>query len=321
MLPSNPLLVLLSLLSFASVAFAGYDDPVGIWDMTGKRTLRAEFSGITLPARKLELLGTIQFHDDGRLTSTLMSAVGEGRWRAGKRNGYRISYDVEQIRGGAVPYLSYYLADQFTQLGKYFSTEFSVRDVRIKSYTDTGTLKKQGLEIKGRLRVVARVDFEVKGGKKPAHSRVEFLLHYTGQRFSAPSKCCSSEDPAQNLADSQAFLRENALLPGVLQTASGLQYRVIQDGSGASPGPADEVTVNYRGTLPSGETFDANANVSFALNRVIAGWTEGLQLMRNEAYYRFYVPPELAYGEFGGGATIKPNTALVFDVQLLKVGR
>jgi FKBP-type peptidyl-prolyl cis-trans isomerase FkpA len=120
----------------------------------------------------------------------------------------------------------------------------------------------------------------------------------------------------------QAFLAENAQKEGITVTESGLQYEVIEAGNGASPVPSDTVTVHYRGTLIDGTEFDSSYSrgepTSFPLNRVITGWTEGLQLMQEGAKYRFYVPSELAYGSRGQGA-ITPNSTLIFDVELLDV--
>lgn len=132
---------------------------------------------------------------------------------------------------------------------------------------------------------------------------------------------CSPMDPEQNRQASQAFLAENAKQPGVQVTASGLQYQVLREGNGAKPSATDVVTVDYRGTLPSGKEFDSGQGISFPLNGVIPGWTEGLQLMAEGAQYRFAIPAELAYGERGAGRAIGPNMALVFDVTLVKVHR
>ena len=118
-----------------------------------------------------------------------------------------------------------------------------------------------------------------------------------------------------------AFLAENAKKTGIVTTASGLQYEVLQEGQGVTPGPTATVTVNYRGSLTSGNEFDSGNGISFPLNRVIPGWTEGLQLMKEGAKYRFFIPAELAYGEKGAGALIPPNAPLIFEVELLKVGQ
>jgi FKBP-type peptidyl-prolyl cis-trans isomerase FkpA len=125
-----------------------------------------------------------------------------------------------------------------------------------------------------------------------------------------------------NLAEGQKFLADNKLKEGVKTTASGLQYRVLTMGDGARPSATDTVKVHYRGTLLDGTEFDSsyarNEPISFALNRVIAGWTEGVQLMPTGSKFMFYIAPELAYGE-GGGGPIPPNSTLVFEVELLDI--
>lgn len=126
-----------------------------------------------------------------------------------------------------------------------------------------------------------------------------------------------------NLVEGQKFLAENKLKEGVQTTASGLQYKVVTMGDGAKPAATDTVEVHYRGTLLDGTEFDSsyarNEPISFALNRVIVGWTEGVQLMPIGSKFVFYIAPELAYGE-GGGGPIPPNSTLVFEVELLNIG-
>jgi len=120
------------------------------------------------------------------------------------------------------------------------------------------------------------------------------------------------------------FLAENATKEGVITTASGLQYKVIEEGSGASPLASEEVTVHYKGSLINGEVFDSSMGgepISFPLNGVIKGWTEGLQLMKEGGKTTFYIPYELAYGERGAGQVIPPYAALIFEVELIKVGK
>lgn len=121
----------------------------------------------------------------------------------------------------------------------------------------------------------------------------------------------------------QAFLAENRDREGVVETASGLQYRVLEEGSGASPAATDRVTVHYRGTLIDGTTFDSSYDrgqpATFALNQVIPGWTEGVQLMSEGAKYEFFIPSELAYGEQGRPGPIGPNSTLIFEVELIEV--
>ena len=124
-------------------------------------------------------------------------------------------------------------------------------------------------------------------------------------------------------AEGERFLADNAKRTGVTVTPSGLQYEVLAEGSGRSPKASDTVRCHYHGTLIDGTVFDSsyqrNQPADFGLNQVIAGWTEGLQLMKEGAKYRFYLPYHLAYGEYGAGNTIPPYAALVFDVELLKV--
>jgi len=128
---------------------------------------------------------------------------------------------------------------------------------------------------------------------------------------------------AVNLEAGQAFLAENRQNPDVQETASGLQYRVIEEGTGASPVATDRVTVHYVGTLIDGTEFDSSRArgepATFALNQVIPGWTEGVQLMREGATYEFFIPSDLAYGEQGRPGPIGPNSTLVFEVELIEV--
>ena len=120
-----------------------------------------------------------------------------------------------------------------------------------------------------------------------------------------------------------AFLAKNKLKPGVKTTASGLQYEVISEGTGSKLAIEDTFVVNYRGTLLNGFEFDASSRrgqpLVMPVTGVIKGWTEGLQLMKAGSKYKFFIPPELGYGEGGAGATIGPNAALIFEVELLKV--
>ncbi len=130
--------------------------------------------------------------------------------------------------------------------------------------------------------------------------------------------------PAENKAAGAAFLAENAKKANIVTTATGLQYEILTPGAGAaSPTATDNVTVHYKGTTLDGEEFDSSYSrgepATFPLNRVIAGWTEGVQLMKEGAKYRFYIPSELAYGEQGAGRAIGPNAALIFDVELIKI--
>ena len=127
----------------------------------------------------------------------------------------------------------------------------------------------------------------------------------------------------ENKAKSQKFLAENKAKKGIVTLASGVQYRVIEDGNGARPNANSEVTVHYRGSLSSGLEFDSSfargEPVHFKVNSVIKGWQEVLPLMSVGAHWQVFVPPELAYGERGQPPRIGPNEALVFEIKLLEV--
>ena len=124
-------------------------------------------------------------------------------------------------------------------------------------------------------------------------------------------------------AAGEAFLAENAKREGVKVTESGLQYEVLEATIGQKPKATDKVRVHYEGTLIDGTVFDSSykrgESITFGLNQVIAGWTEGLQLMSIGSKYKLYLPYQLAYGERGAGASIPPYATLVFDVELIKV--
>jgi FKBP-type peptidyl-prolyl cis-trans isomerase FklB len=127
----------------------------------------------------------------------------------------------------------------------------------------------------------------------------------------------------KNLKEGEAFRAENAKKEGVISLPSGLQYKVITEGTGPTPKLDDTVTVNYEGKLPDGTVFDSSYKrgepATFPVTGVIPGWTEGLQLMKEGAKYEFVIPPTLAYGERGAGPVIGPNATLLFTVELIKI--
>lgn len=131
------------------------------------------------------------------------------------------------------------------------------------------------------------------------------------------------EQAQENIAKGKAYLEENGKREGVITTKSGLQYEVLTEGTGKSPKATDKVRCHYEGRLTDGTVFDSSYQrgepADFGLNQVIAGWTEGVQLMKEGAKYRFHIPYLLGYGERGAGSSIPPYATLVFDVELIKV--
>ncbi len=136
------------------------------------------------------------------------------------------------------------------------------------------------------------------------------------------SQAFQAEMATKNEAEGIAFLANNKNEEGVIETESGLQYKVIQEGSGASPTLEDEVVVHYEGRLIDGEVFDSSIKrgepITFGVTGVIAGWTEALQLMKPGAKYQLYIPSNLAYGP-RGSQSIAPNKTLIFDVELIAI--
>ncbi|MGA8260181.1 MAG: FKBP-type peptidyl-prolyl cis-trans isomerase [Arenicellales bacterium] len=158
-------------------------------------------------------------------------------------------------------------------------------------------------------------------GKDPKLSQGEMSSAIAAQRVLLQKKF--DDLAAANLARSKAYLEKNKQRPGVKVTDSGLQYEVLTEGTGARPKPSDTVVVNYKGSLIDGTVFDSTYErktpATMPLEGVIKGWKEGLQLMKEGAKYKFYIPPDLAYGKKGAGERIGPNEALIFEVELLHV--
>ena len=155
-----------------------------------------------------------------------------------------------------------------------------------------------------------------------------FMLAATISGCSESDKSSDEQSAADNVkeeqvSESKSFLEENKDKPGITVTDSGLQYKVLLEGTGKSPSATDTVTVHYEGTLTDGTKFDSSYDrgtpLSFPLNQVIKGWTEGLQLMKEGGKYKFFIPSELAYGPRGAGGVIGPNEDLIFTVELIRV--
>ncbi len=143
------------------------------------------------------------------------------------------------------------------------------------------------------------------------------------QQQEAKQGAAAAEKYKDNKDKGEAWLAEKAMEEGVVTLPSGLMYQVLNEGTGKKPTAADTVECHYEGRLIDGTVFDSSykrgESATFPLNGVIAGWTEGVQLMSEGAKYRFFIPYQLAYGERGAGQAIPPFAALVFDVELIKV--
>ena len=143
------------------------------------------------------------------------------------------------------------------------------------------------------------------------------------QEQEAKQRAAMAETGKKLKAEGEAYLAENAKKDGVITTASGLQYTVLKEGTGKSPKATDTVVCHYEGFLTNCTVFDSSIQrgepAAFPLNGVIAGWTEGLQLMKEGGKNRFFIPYHLAYGEAGAAGSIPPYAALIFDVELIEV--
>lgn len=166
---------------------------------------------------------------------------------------------------------------------------------------------------------------DVLAGREPKISQQEArnLIQQFVEKQEEKQRKAAEEKGKTAKADGEKYLADNAAKEGVITLPSGLQYQVIKEGNGKKPKATDKVKCHYEGMLVDGTLFDSSIQrgepATFPLNQVIAGWTEGLQLMHEGAKYRFFIPYQLGYGERGAGASIPPFSALVFDVELLEI--
>ena len=165
------------------------------------------------------------------------------------------------------------------------------------------------------------------GGNPPnmtaeLQQKVIAMVRVRQQEAKTESEENATKIGVENMSQAKTYLEENAGKPGIKTTDSGLQYETLTKGKGPHPRPESKVVVHYEGKLTSGDVFDSSIQrgkpAEFGLNQVIAGWTEGLQLMKAGGKTRFYIPPELAYGP-GGTRGIPPNSVLIFDVELIEI--
>ena len=179
--------------------------------------------------------------------------------------------------------------------------------------------KKQGQELNPDALLAGVKD--ALSGKTPALNENE--LKETMEAWSKQMEDKQKVVGEKNAADATKFLAENKKKDGVKTTVSGLQYKVMKEGAGAQPKETDTVTVNYRGTLINGTEFDSSYKrgqpATFPVNGVIKGWTEALQLMKTGSKYQLFIPADLAYGARAVGPDITPNSALIFEVELIEV--
>jgi FKBP-type peptidyl-prolyl cis-trans isomerase FklB len=158
---------------------------------------------------------------------------------------------------------------------------------------------------------------------KMSHEEVHEVLEHYFAELEERQQAEAAERGKAAKGEGEAFLAENKKRAGVMTTPSGLQYEIVKEGTGRQPKASDTVRCHYEGTLIDGTVFDSsyrrNQPAEFGLRQVIAGWTEGVQLMKEGSIFKFYIPYNLAYGERGAGADIPPYAALIFTVELLKV--
>jgi FKBP-type peptidyl-prolyl cis-trans isomerase FklB len=185
------------------------------------------------------------------------------------------------------------------------------------------TLKMQGIDLNLDVYISALRD--ALGDKEPQMSAEEMRSTVIGlrQRLAVAQQKALKEQGDKNLTEGRAFLAENGKKKGVKTLPSGLQYKVLSEGTGKTPKKNDTVTVHYRGTLVDGTEFDSSIArgqpATFKVDGVIPGWTEALQLMKEGAKWQIFIPPELAYGERGVPSHIPPQSVLIFEVELISV--
>ena len=190
-------------------------------------------------------------------------------------------------------------------------------------YQVGGDFKRQGMDINPKVLVKGIQD--ALAGIEPLMTQDEMrkTLLELKKKIVAVQKQQMKAKGEKNLAEGKAFLAKNRKKEGVKTLTNGLQYRVIKQGSGKSPQKSDSVTVHYRGTLINGTEFDSSYSrkqpATFRTDRVIPGWTEALQMMKEGAKWQLFIPPKLAYGERGAGSQIPPNSTLIFEVELISV--
>jgi FKBP-type peptidyl-prolyl cis-trans isomerase FklB len=210
----------------------------------------------------------------------------------------------------------------------YADEKLELKDQKDKESYSLGyqfgqNLKNQGVDLNPEVYTSGLKD--ALGGKEPQikPDEIRSIVTNLQQRLMAEQQKKYKELAAKNLSQSKAFLEENKKKEGIKTLPSGLQYKVLVEGSGKIPKADDKVTVQYRGTLIDGTEFDSSHKrgqpATFQVKGVIKGWSEALQLMKEGSKWQLFIPPELGYGERGQPPLVLPNSALIFEVELLAI--
>lgn len=208
-------------------------------------------------------------------------------------------------------------------------TTMELKDLKQKASYSIGAdiasnMKKQEIDIDVKALTAGFADAFAGGKMILTESEMKDVIAQFRTELMSKMEARQKVDGDKNVKAGEAFLAANAKKEGVKVTASGLQYKVLKSGKGTkSPKATDTVKVHYHGTLIDGSVFDSSVDrgepISFPLNGVIPGWTEGVQLMKEGDKFQFTIPSKLAYGERGAGGKIGPNSTLVFDVELIAI--
>lgn len=187
----------------------------------------------------------------------------------------------------------------------------------------SNNMKTNEVELNDAAMLAGASEFLSEGGAKLDDTQTGDLIKTFSAQVQEKAQLKAAEQGKVNQAEGEAFLAENANKEGVKTTETGLQYKVLREGTGNSPVATDEVEVHYEGRLLDGKVFDSSYErgqpISFPLSGVIPGWTEGVQLMKTGAKFQFYIPSDLAYGLRGSPPNIGPNSTLIFDVELISI--
>lgn len=220
-------------------------------------------------------------------------------------------------------------AAAFVTFGAHAQTKMELKDLKQKASYSIGAdiasnMKRQEIDIDVKALTAGLADALTGGKMQLSDAEMKDALDLFRKDLMAKMEAKAKSAGDNNTKAGEAFLAANGKKPDVKTTPSGLQYRVVKSGKGTkSPKATDTVKVHYHGTLIDGTVFDSSVErgepISFPLNGVIPGWTEGVQLMKEGDKFQFTIPSKLAYGEQGAGGKIGPNSTLIFDVELLAI--